>query len=135
MSIKASPFAGPLTQLRTTPGVVQALVTAPDGFLVASAIEVDETVEVWAAVAAVFGKLGTKFIEAHQQTTLTHAVFYAMNYSCIVMPVSIGLLLAVTTPEAALESVCDRVFAVVRELETAVEGIHSTQGLERSTHV
>ncbi len=127
-------FAGVLQGLRTTPGVVQALVAAPDGLLIAGAAAEEEANELWAAVSAVLGKLGGQLMVSATGEALELAVFRARRYQFVVKPTKLGYVLAVAAPEAEVEGVCAQVEAAARSLEAAA-GEMAGNSSERNAYV
>jgi predicted regulator of Ras-like GTPase activity (Roadblock/LC7/MglB family) len=110
-------FASLLGEIRAEPGVVNALVVAPDGLLIAGAQQGEEEGELWAAVAAVLGNLGGRLAATADQGELESAVFTAATCQFVVRPIRMGFVLAVARPSAALDRVCTRVARAADKLD------------------
>ena len=118
----SSPGFGPaLERLAGAPDMVGALVAARDGLPVAMQMP-EETGEAWSAMAAVLGNLAGQLL-AETEDELTAAVFTAENYQFVAMPVTVGFLLGIATPEADSAALCERVRAVAEDVNAAATAL------------
>ncbi len=112
---EALTFQQLIHRLAQEPGVVHAVLAAPDGLLIAGPD--DELTELWAAVSAVLGNLGNKVVAGLDGGELQAAVFAAPHCQFVVKRVSVGYVLAVAQPTADVEGLWTRVEATAQQLE------------------
>jgi predicted regulator of Ras-like GTPase activity (Roadblock/LC7/MglB family) len=116
-------FDAVLERLLEATGAVGALVTAPDGLPVTTRMADHETGESWAAMAAVTGRLASQLLKAAAGDEMTAAVFNAVNYQFVVLPVEVGFLLTVAPPGAEGAVLYEQTKAAAEEVNAAAAAL------------